>query len=307
MPEENVVQEKEINEVLGDFIPAQEAVASETEVVEEKPVEVKEDEQKGEERPEEKAGEQKPDGKPAEEEKPEEVKQPVVEEKAAVVEEKPAQEDELQKARRELAETRAHLEELAGRVVAPPQVQKTEEQVKKEQEQAAARARAPLKFLPNDAAFDEVMKTADNFNQLLTAVVNYTAERVLRMVPQVATSYVDQQLTYKTAAQDFYRENEDLIPHMKYVGYVSNELLAQHTDWDLPTLLKETEKEVRTRLKLGKVVQAQVGTGQQIGTGVTRTVASNPGFVPGSGGGGRRGSVSSPLTGVEKDVMDLIS
>ena len=130
------------------------------------------------------------------------------------------------------------------------------------------------------------------------------------MVPQVANQLVDQQFVLRTSVQSFYDENKDLLPHKKYVGFVSNEIASQHADWDLPKILEETEKEVRNRLKLAKVPQHIVGPsgGQNGGAGPTRTVVDNPGFVP-SGGGGRRGPVTPDgnLTAQEKDIISLIS
>jgi hypothetical protein len=308
--EENDVS-KQVNDLLDGLVP--DAPAQETELVQEtSSEEVKADEQKGEERPEETPSGQEQVAQPAAEETKEEVKPPVEAKPAEEVKppEKPSKdESELDKAKRELAETRMRLEEMAGRIISPPQPQRppmTPEQQAAYKAEMEKRAKAAIKFLPDDASFDEVMKTADNFNMLLTKVANFAAERVLRMVPQVATTYVDQQLTYKTAAQEFYRENSDLVPHMKYVGFVSNELLAKNANWDLPTLLQATEKEVRARLKLPKGNSQVVKPGRRTETGTTHTVEANPGFVPG-GGGGRRGSAQSPLSGQEKDIMDLIS
>jgi len=304
MANEDVIS-KQVDDMLEGLVPdappAPEVPEEQAQVEETKTEEVKADESKGEERTEEAPSGQEQDAKPAEEKPKEEVKEP------PVVEEKKAEENELERAKRELAETRLRLEELAGKVMSPPRrPQLTPEQQKAAQEEMQKRARQAIKFLQDDGAFDEVMKSSDNFNALLTKVANFAAERVLRMVPQVATTYVDQQLMYKTAAQEFYRENEDLIPHMKYVGYVSNELQSKNANWDLPTLLSETEKEVRARLKLPRSTTKTAQPGRRIETGTTRTVEGNPGFVPG-GGGGRRGTVQGNLSGVEKEIADLLS
>jgi hypothetical protein len=214
--------------------------------------------------------------------------------------------------RRENAELRVYLNEVAERAMEPrEQKPKTEEEVAAEKTQKEAQSRQILKFLPDEAVFDEVLKSADSFNALLTSVVNTAVERSLRLVPQVANQLIEQQYTLKEVVREFYQENKDLLDHKKYVGFVSNEVAAKHADWTLPQILEETEKEVRSRLKLNKQVQdntSVVNAGQQNRQPQTRTVEGNPGFVP-SGGGGRRGSGSGEgnLTPQEKDIMSLIS
>jgi hypothetical protein len=299
-------QQADINSILEDFVPSTQPVVEEK--VEEKPVvEEKKDVKEGEERKKEEAGEQKPDDtKPVEEHKEGEVVPPVV--VPPVVEEKKVEETELDRIKKENEDFRKQLSDMAERVAAAPQQPK----LTPEQKAAADEARKKLppqiiKFIPDEESFDEVMKTADGFNTLLTGVFNAAVQHSLRLMPQVATQLVDSQITLRSTAQEFYQANPDLIPHKKYVGFVANELAAQHADWDLPTLLQNAEKEVRGRLKLAPVVPGAVNTGVQTNTGNTRTVQDNPGFVP-SGGGGRRGTASSDkLTGTEKDIVDLIS
>lgn len=227
--------------------------------------------------------------------------------------EPPKQETDLERMTRENAELKAHLEEMAGRFVTPPAPkQLTPEEQAAQKTRMEQQAKQILKFLPDDTVFDDVMKSSENFNALLTSVVNTAVERSLRLMPQVATQLVEQQINLKTAVRDFYTDNKDLEPHKKYVGFVANEIAAQHSDWGLTQILQETEKEVRGRLKLARAgdnMQAvQPGSVQQTGTIVNRTAPSNPGFVPG-GGGGRRGSSSSDgnLSSQEKDIMSLIS
>lgn len=226
--------------------------------------------------------------------------------------EPPKQETEVERITRENAELKAHLEEMAAKFVTPPPPrQLTPEQQDAEKKRMEQQARQVLKFLPDDTVFDDVMKSSDNFNALLTSVVNTAVERSLRLMPQVATQLVEQQVNLKNAVRDFYTDNRDLEPHKKYVGFVANEIAAQHSDWGLTQILQEVEKEVRGRLKLARpgenmqTVPVTPQSNQVLG----RTVPpSNPGFVPG-GGGGRRGSSSSDgnLSSQEKDIINLIS
>lgn len=306
------VQQTEINDILEGFIPEVEP--------EIKNEEVPASGEEGEKRQAEEASGQKQVGKSDEEGKTPEVvppvegesvvEKPLVEAQSSVVE--PPVETEMQKVMRENEELRKLLNDTAGNIVAPPQKELTPEQqaaIKANNERAAKQV---LRFLPDEAVFDEVMKTPENFNALLTSVVNTAVERSLRLMPQVATQLVEQQMNLKTAVTSFYTDNKDLEPHKKYVGFVANEITAQHPDWGLTQILQETEKEVRNRLKLERVVSNENPTPtptrvqQQINN--PHTASSNPGFVPG-GGGGRRGSSSSDgnLSSQEKDIMSLIS
>lgn len=307
-------QQTEISDIIEDFIPATETPAEPVAPVETKPIEEGTvNVEEGKERQAEAASGQEQVGEPAAK-----VEEPIVPPIAPVSPvvppvEPPKQETDLERMTRENAELKAHLEEMAGRFVTPPAPkQLTPEEQAAQKTRIEQQARQVLKFLPDDTVFDDVMKSSDNFNALLTSVVNTAVERSLRLMPQVATQLVEQQINLKTAVRDFYTDNRDLEPHKKYVGFVANEVAAQHSDWGLTQILQETEKEVRGRLKLaraGENMQAvQPGSVQQTGTIVNRTAPSNPGFVPG-GGGGRRGSSSSDgnLSSQEKDIMSLIS
>lgn len=308
-------QQTQISDIIEDFMPAaveppaEPAAPVETKPNEEVPANVEE----GEERTEETTSGQEQVTEPPKEGETQvtpPIEQPPVETPPV---EPPKQETDLERMARENAELKAHLEEMAGKFVTPPEPkQLTPEEQAAQKTRMEQQARQVLKFLPDDTVFDDVMKSSENFNALLTSVVNTAVERSLRLMPQVATQLVEQQINLKTAVRDFYTDNKDLEPHKKYVGFVANEVAAQHSDWGLTQILQETEKEVRNRLKLvraGENMQAvQPGSVQQTGTIINRTAPSNPGFVPG-GGGGRRGSSTGDgnLSSQEKDIINLIS
>lgn len=314
-------QQTEISDIIEDFVPATETTEAaepveqaapvesepvvETKPVEEKVEEVVKDGKEGEERKQEEASGQEQVGKPAEEVKEEVVTKPT--EQTQVETEL----SEVEKIKKENEELKKHLEEIAERVIAPKPQPQTEQEIAAQKAEQDRQAKQILKFLPSDEVFDEVMKDSNNFNALLTTVVNTAVERSLRLMPQIATQLVDQQITLKTVVNDFYTDNKDLVPHKKYVGFVSNEIAAQHPDWGLSQILQETEKEVRNRLRLSRVADNTVPGQtrvQQIERSAARTGIVNPGFVPG-GGGGRKGSASSDgnLSIQEKDILSLIS
>jgi hypothetical protein len=311
-------QQTEISDIIEDFVPATETTEAaepveqaapvesepvvETKPVEEKVEEVVKDGKEGEERKPEETSGQEQVGKPAEE---------VKEEIAKPAEQAQPELTEIEKVKKENEELKKHLEEIAERVIAPKPKPQTEQEVAASKAEQDRQAKQILKFLPSDEVFDEVMKDSNNFNALLTTVVNTAVERSLRLMPQIATQLVDQQITLKTVVNDFYTDNKDLVPHKKYVGFVSNEIAAQHPDWGLSQILQETEKEVRNRLRLSRVADNAVPGQtrvQQIERSAARTGIVNPGFVPG-GGGGRKSSASSDgnLSIQEKDILSLIS
>jgi len=216
----------------------------------------------------------------------------------------------LEIAQEEIALLRSHIEEMAGKVVSPqPQKQLTPEEQQAQQAEDAKKAKQILPFLASNEIFDDVMKDKDNFNALLTSVVNTAVERSLRLMPQIAGTLYEQRSTLGNAVSSFYKDNADLEPHKKYVGFVANEVSAQHPDWGLSQILQETEKEVRTRLKVPRTVTPTIpGQPAPQQNGNIRTVQTNPGFVPGGGGGRKGGSVSGDgnLTGQEKQILDIL-
>jgi hypothetical protein len=154
-----------------------------------------------------------------------------------------------------------------------------------------------ITFVENEEKFDEAMKTAEGFNRILTGVVQKSVETVLRNVPQMVVKLADTQITMRSAINEFYTKNEDLVQSKAYVGMVANELAAKNPDWTLDKLLGSLGGEVRGRLKMvvgGKAPAAPNSAPE-----------ARPGFVP-KGGGGKPPSAPA-LTGQAKQIADLIS
>ena len=311
----NEQQMADISDVISDFIPVD--AGAEGGSGEEKPKgEESADAEEGKERTEEEAGRQVEAGaeKPKEEG---EIKvgadgKPLGEKpagEAPVAEVKPAASETVeQRLTRENSELRALIEQTVGQVMGPREAQKlTPEQEAEQKKKANEAANQVIPFLSSDALYDQATKSAESFNALLTAVVNTAVAKSVQMLPNITARFVDRQMSTRLSVQEFLTANKDLIPHRKYLGFVSNELAAKHPEWDLPTLLTESEKEVRGRLKLTKPTQQQLDSG--VVQGATRTVESDPAFVPSGGGGGNRrgGGQTVKLTGQDKQIMDLIS
>jgi hypothetical protein len=304
--EVNAGQQTEINDIVEGFLPSVET-SEVAPVVETKTDGGNESVKEGEERTKEETGGQEQVGEPTQKVEGE-VKPVEGEVKPVVPAEPPVEPSELEQLKATNKMLIDRLNEVAGKVVGPKEIKPpTPEEAEAQKRSDEQQAKQILKFIPSNEVFDEVMKDSNNFNAVLTSVVNTAVERSLRLMPQIATQLVEQQMNLKTAVNSFYTDNKDLEPHKKYVGFVANEISAQHSDWGLQQILQETEKEVRNRLKLNRVVNGDLTVGQT-SVGTSHTAPSNPGFVPGSGGG-RRGSTSSDgnLTAMEKDISSLIS
>lgn len=203
-----------------------------------------------------------------------------------------------QELERDLVETRQQMEELAKKVVTPAEQFPRDEQGNV----VSPPPQGPpiVQFIKDDADFDDALRSPENFNKLLTGVMYKAVESVMRTVPKLVTNLADQQITTRSAIQEFYAKNEDLIPSKAYVGMVADELVAKNPDWKLDKLMGELGKEVRTRLKL-------TAPGVTPDRGRSNTPpGQSPAFAGAGRGSGRTGALrnESPL---QKDINDLIS
>lgn len=167
-----------------------------------------------------------------------------------------------------------------------------------------------LSFIKNEEMFDETMKSADNMNALLTMVVQTAVEGIQRSIPTLVSNMVNHQVSLRTAVNEFYKEHQDLVPHRSFVGFVANEITAQHPDWDMERVLRETNTEARKRLLLkgvagGKVAELNQSIQNAQQGRPTQRQQAGPAFVP--GGGGRRGpGGDQKVDALSKEIADLI-
>ena len=164
-------------------------------------------------------------------------------------------------------------------------------------------------FLATEDDLNSALDKVENFNALLEKVVERArkeaVEETLLSVPQLATQLVNQQMTLRLAADEFYRVNSDLEPYRNFVGYVTNEVAAAHPDYDLKTLLDETAKEVRKRI--GVSGMAPAASGQQAPPSAPAAAGpGSPAFAHGAGARPGRAAGSGSLTGQEQQIMDLL-
>lgn len=194
------------------------------------------------------------------------------------------------------------LNELAKGSVDRPmqQAPKTEQQASAEQKPA---------FLESEDALNMALDKVENFNALLEKVVERAreeaVEKVLLSIPQLATQLVNQQMTLRMAADEFYKVNADLEPYRNFVGFVTNEIASAHPDYDLRTLLDETAKEVRKRIGLsGMAPSAQNRQAAPPGSPAAAGPDS-PAFAHGPGARPGRAQASN-INPQEQQILDLL-
>ena len=107
------------------------------------------------------------------------------------------------------------------------------------------------------AGVDDVLDNKEALNKLLNKVLTQATgvaqkkvyERVLLSIPDLVLGHINRQSVVTKMVSDFYEVNEDLIPVKKTVGAIANTVHAEHPDWQLEEVFKESA--VRTRDVLG--------------------------------------------------------
>jgi hypothetical protein len=204
-----------------------------------------------------------------------------------------------------IAGLRAQLEEVSGKLVAQPAAAAPAQASPDASGNPPAAqpdgALQPFAFLKDDAEFDEALKSADNFNKLLTGVVIKSMESMMQSVPQIVVRLADQQITTRSAINEFYENNKDLIPNKAFVGMVAQELAVKNPTWKLEDMLGKLGGEVRTRLRMANPGVVPTSVRQVIPVGG----AQAPAFA--GTGGGSKGKGGAQVSGLQKDINDLIS
>ena len=107
-----------------------------------------------------------------------------------------------------------------------------------------------------EADLDTILSSKDEFNKFLSSVVNSTinttTENIYKNLPSAVSSQVTQQNGLKAVVDEFYKENADLLPVRKTVAGVSNEVAAEHPEFTIEQIFKETETRTRAMLGLKK-------------------------------------------------------
>lgn len=106
----------------------------------------------------------------------------------------------------------------------------------------------------------------------------------------VATVTANRNLELKSVIQEFYRQNNDLLPYKEMLGYTVNKVQAENPSWNVTDILKEASKRLRKELLISKRV-----------TDVREK--RTPAF-PSKQKGAGTGGVTKP-TGQQKELVDM--
>jgi hypothetical protein len=151
-----------------------------------------------------------------------------------------------------------------------------------------------------DLNFDAIMESKENFVNFMTQVIkttrevtrDETAQKVLKSIPSVVGTYVNQQATMKDVANAFYTDHPELKPVKRYVASVAEQIAHQNPEWKLPEVLAEAAKVTKENLKIVAAIKAE-----------EKTTAIAP-ALPGSTGA--RKPVMVPK-GLQTEINDLIN
>ena len=199
--------------------------------------------------------------------------------------------DELETLRREKEELTARLEDLAGRVRLATDAPKTD----------APTTDAPPELIDflGDRGPDDVLSDKEMFNEFLNEVAKRAvelagvkvSENVLRAIPDIVKTNVQQHAALRRMTDDFYNENEDLKGHKKFVGMVGAEIASKNPDWEVKKVFSEAAVESRKRLGLKKAAAKPASPAKPALPGGTK---------------GKKGAVKD-RKGMAKEIDDMLS
>jgi len=127
-------------------------------------------------------------------------------------------------------------------------------------------------------------KFNDAINKALLDVYNKAAkvatESALRSVPQIVSRSVETASVIQKAADDFYRDNEDLRPFKKFVAFVTTDIVSKNPDKDLVELLPEIASTTREKLNLKKIAEKKEEEGNDPAFVKKKTTRRKPAEKP---------------------------
>jgi hypothetical protein len=114
-----------------------------------------------------------------------------------------------------------------------------------------------LSFLDEGLGFDDFINSREvfekNMRRAFKTAQEHTIQQVLGYVPSIVGNQVRQMVALNRAVEEFYRDNEDLLPVRSVVGAVSNQVTAEHPDWSLKQVLDESNERSRKILRMPKI------------------------------------------------------
>jgi len=133
-----------------------------------------------------------------------------------------------------------------------------------------------------DLDMDDVSSDPKLFNKILHTVIakvrQTTAEQVLRSIPQVVMSQVNQQTYFKRIADRFYEDNPDLVNVRQVVKACTQQIQQTNPEWEVEKVLKEAALKVRDTLGM---------TALKVGAGDSKIPSAEDAAFAGAKGGSK--------------------
>lgn len=174
----------------------------------------------------------------------------------------------------------------------PKQLEKENEEYEEKEDKEKETIRDLLPFV-SDEVYEKALSDPKELNGLMNQVYNKAVSDMTRSLPGLMSNMITQQTQMQRLADDFYKENEDLVPMKNYVGFVANEIAGKHPDWAYDKLFGEVAIEVRKRLKVGKKAKTAEDGARK----------NRPAFAKKPKG---RANVDSKLSDLERDLVELM-
>lgn len=162
-----------------------------------------------------------------------------------------APEEEGERLKRENEALRKRVDELSG-TGKPPKTSAPKT--------SAPATDAPVEVIDflKDLDIDELTRNPEEFNRLLNVVVSkgldksekVIVEKVLRSLPDIVKTNILTINDLRKASEQFYKDNEDLVPFKKVVAATFEEVASENPDKKYDDLFKDVAVKAREKLEL---------------------------------------------------------
>jgi len=162
-----------------------------------------------------------------------------------------------------------------------------------------------LDQLLSEVNLDEAFSDRDKFIELMNHVASFAREqavqRVATTLPQYVVAQVRQTEYLQKETQNFYDKHKGLVPFKKAVGIVTNEVVEEHPDWNLPKVLDEVATRSYTLLNLQQEAENSSGNPSP----VTSNNSGKPKPALNTSTSGRR-NAPKQLTKLQQEIADIL-
>ena len=181
-----------------------------------------------------------------------------------------------------------------------PKNQTEEQQTQEEAVQIPENMEQLLAETDLDEVFSDRGKFIDLMEQVAFLAREQAVQRVATTLPQYVIAQVKQTEFLKKATDKFYGDHQALVPFKKAVGIVTNEVVEEHPDWDLPKVLDEVADRSYKLLNIQRQMEEKSAeTTNQAPTKPSTTPAFNKATS------GRR-NTPKKMSKLQREIADLL-